>query len=45
MRAGLFMSEDAVASAMFVWLSSASDDCWNGEMSDDPLHCYVQEQV
>lgn len=34
-----------LAAVMFAWLSAASNDCWNGALSDDPLHCYVLEQV
>ncbi len=43
-RAGLFMSREALV-LMFAWLSAMSNDCWNGALSDDPLHCYVLEQV
>ena len=44
MRAGLFVTGAAVV-LVFVWLSATSNDCWNGALSDDPLHCYVMEQV
>ena len=44
MRAGLFVTGAAVV-LVFVWLSATSNDCWNGALSDDPLHCYVLEQV
>ena len=43
-RAGLFMSRETLV-LIFAWLSAASNDCWNGALSDDPLHCYVPEHV
>ena len=44
MRTGLFAAGAGVV-LVFVWLSATSIDCWSGALSDDPLHCYVLEQV
>ncbi len=34
-----------LSAAALVLVSATSDDCWNGALSDDPLHCYVLEQA
>ena len=44
MRTGLFAAGVGVV-LVFAWLPAASNDCWNGALSDDPLHCCVPEQV
>ena len=43
-RAGVFIAGAAVV-LVFACLSATSNDCWNGALSDDPLHCYVLEQA